>query len=163
MNYGKGTIASGGLHRCDAGGRTRVRANGHAAGDYRRRQRSERTAADDMSTSGATGTSQMSPASKMGSSSGTAMNGQSTHRSAMMGHSDHMMHGRTDTSQDAAVDQLNDQSYRAAQQGQAFSASNTGAGGMTAPGGSSRMNGMSSGPTSGTMGTDSAPSDTNGK
>jgi hypothetical protein len=120
-------------------------------------------AADDMSTSGATGTSQMSPASKMGSSSGTAMNGQSTHRSAMMGHSDHMMHGRTDTSQDAAVDQLNDQSYRAAQQGQAFSASNTGAGGMTAPGGSSRMNGMSSGPTSGTMGTDSAPSDMNGK
>jgi hypothetical protein len=116
-------------------------------------------AADNMSTSGATGTSPMSPASKMGSSSGSAMNGQSTHRSAMMGHSDHMMHGRTDTSQDAAVDQLNDQSYRAAQQGQAFSASNTGTGGMTAPGGSSRMNGMSSG----SMGTGSAPGDTNGK
>jgi hypothetical protein len=43
------------------------------------------------------------------------------------------MHGKTDTSQDAAVDQLNNQSYRAAQQGQAFSGSGA-SGGMTAPG-----------------------------
>jgi hypothetical protein len=71
--------------------------------------------------------------SKMGSSSGE-MNSQSTHRSAMVGHSG-MMRGKSDASQDAAVDQLNDRSYRAAQQGQAFG-SNTGSSGSMAPAGS---------------------------
>jgi hypothetical protein len=57
-----------------------------------------------------------------------------THRSA---HSRQMMHSsRTDTSQNAAVDQLNDQSLRAARQGQAFNAT----GGGMQGGGSGTMN-----------------------
>ena len=54
--------------------------------------------------------------------------------------------GRTDSSQDAAVDQLNDQSYQAAQQGRAFT---VGAGGdngsaaATNSSGSSSMNSAS--------------------
>ncbi len=64
-----------------------------------------------------------------------------SHHSAMAGHSGKMMHGRSDASQDAAVNQLNDQSYQAAQRGQAFGASNMGSSGMTSGG----MNGMSSG------------------
>jgi hypothetical protein len=59
----------------------------------------------------------------------------------MMGHTGKMMHGKADTSQDAAVNQLNDQSYQAAQRGQAFGASNMGSSGMTSGG----TNGMSSG------------------
>jgi hypothetical protein len=64
-----------------------------------------------------------------------------SHHSAMAGHSSKMMHGKSDSSQDAAVNQLNDQSYQAAQRGQAFGASNMGSAGM--PSGS--MNGMSGG------------------
>jgi hypothetical protein len=45
-----------------------------------------------------------------------------SHRSAMAGHSSKMMHEKSDA-QDAAVNQLNDQSYQAAQRGQAFGAS----------------------------------------
>jgi hypothetical protein len=63
------------------------------------------------------------------------------HGSAMAGHSTKMMHGKSSSSQDAAVNQLNDQSYQAAQRGQAFGASNMGSAGM--PSGS--MNGMPGG------------------
>ena len=45
--------------------------------------------------------------------------------------------------QNAAVDQLNEQSYQAAQNGQAFSATDNGSSGTMAPSGSGRMNGMS--------------------
>jgi hypothetical protein len=80
-----------------------------------------------------------SPTQSNRMSSGNAMSGQSMHRSAMAGHS-RMMGGKSDTSQNATVDQLNEQSYRAAQQGQAFSASNMSPNGSMAPAGSgSRM------------------------
>lgn len=50
------------------------------------------------------------------------------HHSASNAHSRHMMHSsRTDASQNASVDQLNDQSLQAARQGQAFNGP-TGAG-----------------------------------
>jgi hypothetical protein len=67
------------------------------------------------------------------SSSSTAGSSHYTHRSAM-GRS---MHGRSDMSQDAAVDRLNDQSYQAAQQGQALSGN--GSGMSTAPSPSGTM------------------------
>jgi hypothetical protein len=55
-----------------------------------------------------------------------------SHHAAMRGHA---MHARTDTSQDSAVDQLNDQSFQAAQRGQSFSASDTGSSGGAMSGG----------------------------
>jgi hypothetical protein len=76
------------------------------------------------------------------------------HRSAMA----RSARGHTDRSQDAAVDQLNDQSYQAAQQGQAFSAGGAPSGGpgamppsgaMPPAGASGGMNGMSGGTTPG--------------
>jgi hypothetical protein len=101
----------------------------------------------------------MTPASKMGSSgessSSAAMHSQSTHRSAMAGHG--MMHTKSDTSQDAAVDELNNQSYQAAQRGQTLSSSNMRSGGMTAPSGSASMHDMSGGSTPEAPGTSSAP------
>ncbi len=78
----------------------------------------------------------MAPGGKMGSMDGTgsSMGHHRMHRSAMRDHSTGAMHGgRSDTSQDAVVDQLNNQSYQAAQQGQAFSSA--GSGGMMAPAG----------------------------
>jgi hypothetical protein len=75
-----------------------------------------------------------------GSGSSGAMTTHS-HRSAMAGRSG-KMHGRSDASQDAAVNQLNDQSYQAAQRGQAFGTSNMGSSGMT-PGGTNGMPGGS--------------------
>ncbi len=75
-------------------------------------------------------------------STGSGTSGtMNTHSSHMAAHSSKMMHGKSDASQDAAVNQLNDQSYQAAQRGQAFGASNMGSAGM--PSGS--MNGMSGG------------------
>ena len=47
--------------------------------------------------------------------------GHST-RHAAMERPMHAMHSRTDTSQDAMINRLNDQSYKAAEQGQTFSA-----------------------------------------
>jgi hypothetical protein len=100
-----------------------------------------------------TQSSTMTPAANMGSPSGTsspaAVDGQSMH--AMAPHSSGMMHAKGDSSQNAAVDRLNDESYQAAQQGRALSASNMGSGGMTAPDGST--SGASSAP-GGTTGTD---------
>jgi hypothetical protein len=61
-----------------------------------------------------------------------------THAAAMPRHS--MMHAsKSDTSQDAAVDQLNNQSYQAAQKGEAFSGSPavSGSTSMSSPSGSS--------------------------
>jgi hypothetical protein len=55
-----------------------------------------------------------------------------SHHAAMR---EHAMHARTDTSQDSAVDQLNDQSFQAAQRGQSFSASDTGSSGGAMSGG----------------------------
>lgn len=83
----------------------------------------------------------MMPAHGMNASgSQAAMDSHSTHRAAM-GHMHGMMHGRNDRSQDAAVDQLNEQSYQAAQNGQAFNGSTMS--GSTAPAGSGGMKGMS--------------------
>ena len=53
-----------------------------------------------------------------------------SHHSGMMGHTG-KMHGKGDTSQNAAVNQLNEQSLAAAQRGQTFGGSNMGAGGMS--------------------------------
>jgi len=75
-----------------------------------------------------------------------------SHHSAMAGHSS-KMHGKSDASQDAAVNQLNDQSYQAAQRGQAFGTSNMGSAGM--PSGS--MNGMPSGSGAGAPDTSNSP------
>src|SRR5690348_2272622 len=70
------------------------------------------------------------PASKMGSPDGSnsssAMSTHSSHRSGMGSRSTGMMHSKADSAGDAAVDQLNDQSYQAAQRGEAFNASNVG-------------------------------------
>jgi hypothetical protein len=92
----------------------------------------------------------MTPADRMGSSD-ESMGGRSMHR-ADMGHHG-AMHGKTDMSQDAMVDQLNEQSYQAARSGQAFngSGSSSGSGGMTMPNGngSGSMNDMSGGSMSG--------------
>jgi hypothetical protein len=85
--------------------------------------------------------STMSPAPNMGASaddqssgaqSSGAMNHQSTHRSAMTGRG--VMRGRDDTSQNAVVDRLNDQSFQAAQSGQTYGGSNMAPGGMGATG-----------------------------
>jgi hypothetical protein len=87
------------------------------------------------------------PADKMGSpngsmgSMGSHMGRRSTHHRAEMG----AMHGRSEASQDAAVDQLNERSYQAARSGQAFNGSDA----MAAPGGSGRMMHMQRGSTSG--------------
>ena len=86
--------------------------------------------------------SSMAPAEKMGTSSDSGASAD-THRSTMNDHRMGATHGRTDTSQNAAVDQLNEQSYQAAQNGQAFSATDNGSSGTMPPSGSGRMNGMS--------------------
>jgi hypothetical protein len=76
-----------------------------------------------------------------GSSAAASATGDShvTHRSAMA-HPTGMVHSRTDRSQDAAVDHLNDQSYQAAQRGQMFGAdSGSGSMGSSAPSGPGSM------------------------
>ncbi|MDB5400193.1 MAG: hypothetical protein JWQ55_2211 [Rhodopila sp.] len=81
----------------------------------------------------------MSPANNGGTgSSASATESHSTHRSAMA-HPSRAMRGRSDTSQDAAVDRLNEQSYQSAQQGQPFSAggSDSSPNGMATQGGRS--------------------------
>jgi len=99
----------------------------------------------------------MEPANKMGSAGGKdssmASESHSTHRSAMA-HADRAMRGKSDTSQDAAVNRLNNQSYQAAEKGQPFSAndSNTTPAAATPPSGAARTNGMSGGSTPGTTG-----------
>ncbi len=69
-----------------------------------------------------------------------------THHSAMT-HPKGMLHHRTDPSQDAAVDTLNDQSYQAAQKGEGFGGRGTDAhsSDMMKQGGSGGMNDMSGG------------------
>jgi hypothetical protein len=88
----------------------------------------------------------MTPATQDGTGSSASAESHSTHRSAM-GHPTGSMHGRSDRSQDAAVDRLNDQSYQAAQQGQSFGSggSDAGPGAMSSPSGSGSTNGMSGG------------------
>jgi hypothetical protein len=81
----------------------------------------------------------------MGTGSHTGMGDHATHRSAMR-HSGDRMHGMQ--SQSATVDQLNEQSYQAARNGQPFSGGPSGGGAM-APGGSGSMNDMSGGSMSG--------------
>ena len=81
----------------------------------------------------------------------------SMHRSAMGTHSQRMMHSRRQgASQNTAVDQLNDESLRAARQGQAFNGT-TGAGMSGGSGGG--MNDMSGGSNSGMGGPGGASSD----
>ena len=81
------------------------------------------TTGADNSVNSPTGTgSSMAPADRMGSSDSSGMSTRSTHH-ATMGHSSGMMRSRGDSSQNAAVDQLNEQSYQAAQRGEAFNGS----------------------------------------
>ena len=98
-----------------------------------------------MSQSGASQSGSMTPTHQsMDSGSG---NPSTMHRSAMGTHSQRMMHSRQQgASQNTAVDQLNDESLRAARQGQAFNGT-TGAGMPGGSGGS--MNDMSGGSNSG--------------
>lgn len=77
------------------------------------------------------------PAGQTGSSSGST-GSHAAHRSSTA-HRGGATHSRTDTSQDAAVDQLNDQSYQAARQGQAYNGAAPSSGGMTAPAGPGNM------------------------
>lgn len=75
----------------------------------------------------------MGPADSSGSGSHAAMMGK--HHASMM-HDSGAMHARnSDRSQDAAVDQLNDRSYQAAHQGQAFNGSGTSGSMMEQPNG----------------------------
>jgi hypothetical protein len=92
----------------------------------------------------------MAPADRMGSPHGS-MGGMSSH-AGMDRHSEHRaamtaMHGQSETSQNAAVDQLNERSYQAAHSGQAFNG--TGSDMTTAPSGSRSMNDMHGGSMSG--------------
>jgi hypothetical protein len=105
----------------------------------------------------------MMPADNTGSGGPTADDSHATHRSAR-GHRGAAMHtGKGAASQDSAVDQLNDQSYAAAQKGQAFTGggggSDQGSAGMTKPGGSGDMNAMPGGsmPDSGAAGQGTKP------
>ena len=89
-----------------------------------------------------TDNSNMAPAHPSHSASGE---GHMTHRSAMS-HSGGMMHGRSDTSQNAAVDRLNEQSFQAAQQGQTFGGvGGSDSGTMTTPSGASSPGSMPNG------------------
>src|SRR6185437_4497188 len=75
----------------------------------------------------------MAPRSSMGSSSGGMHDysqGQDTHHGMSPHHA--MRSGRSDSSQNAAIDRLNEQSLQAAQQGQNFMPGST-AGGSAAP------------------------------
>lgn len=78
-----------------------------------------------------------------------ASTAHSRHMSMPRHHSAGMMHrGKGDTSQDAAVDQLNQQSYQAAQQGHSFSGTGSTGGATAAPSGAG-MRDMNGGSTSG--------------
>jgi hypothetical protein len=90
----------------------------------------------------------MAPADNTGAGGPTADDSHATHRSAR-GHRSGAMHsGKSATSQDAAVDRLNEQSYQAAQKGEAFGGggSDQGSSGMTKPSGSGNMGDMPGGP-----------------
>jgi uncharacterized protein involved in copper resistance len=89
--------------------------------------------------------STMAPAEKMGTGMGS--HAAMDHHSRGMG----MSHAMRDRSGDMASDQLNEQSYQAARNGQAFNAmpSSTGSGAMTTPGGPPSMNDMHGGSMSG--------------
>ena len=82
--------------------------------------------------SSSSSSSSMAPADNGGSTSSTAADSHSTRHGAMA-HSMRSMHGKNDRSQDAEVDRLNDQSYQAASQGQAFTTD--GSSQMTTPSG----------------------------
>ena len=104
----------------------------------------------DQAVPGRTTQSNMAPAEQMDQTGG-GMGGHSTRHASMSGHSG--MHARADNSQNSAVDQLNEQSYQAAQRGQAFSASDSGSAGTMSPGSSGSMSsGSSSGMSSGSSG-----------
>ena len=77
------------------------------------------------------------------------------------GHSMHrMMHSRSDTSQNSAVDQLNDQSYQAVQNGQPYTGMST-TGGQGAGGMYGGVGGMGGG-SPGASGTGGAPGASDG-
>jgi hypothetical protein len=73
-----------------------------------------------------------------------------THHSAMAHPTGAMHSAKSDSSQDASIDRLNDQSYQAAEKGQAFASrgTDTGSAGTAKPG-SGHMNDMSGGSMSG--------------
>ncbi len=105
---------------------------------------------DASAPNGATSQPKAAPAEKMGSTGGSgssaSMSSQPSHHVAMSSRSSGSMHGRTDSSQNSTVDQLNDQSYQAAHSGQAYSVSGMGASG-------SAMHDMSGGSTGSPAGT----------
>jgi hypothetical protein len=121
------------------------------------------------------------PASNDGMGVPPADGSHAKHHSARAHKGGAMHAGKGNASQDAAVDQLNDQSYAAAQKGQSFSGGGSdqgmggqgmggqgmggqssggpGSGGMTRPGGSGDMNAMPGGsmPDSGAAGQGTKP------
>jgi hypothetical protein len=88
----------------------------------------------------------MAPADRMGSPD-RSMGGMGSHAAMDRSHRTAMaMHMRSDTSQSAAVDRLNEQSYQAARSGQAFNGTGAGSGMTAVPGGPGRMMDMQRGP-----------------
>lgn len=95
---------------------------------------------------------QAAPPADTGNTGAPAAEGShATHHSTRAHRTSAMHSGKTDSSQNAAVDRLNEQSYQAAQKGEAFGGggSDQGSSGMTKPGGSGDMNTMPGGSTSG--------------
>jgi hypothetical protein len=91
--------------------------------------------------------SSMAPANKDDLGASAKDSSHAMHRSAMA-HPAHMMHsGKTDSSQDAAVEDLNNKSYQAAQNGAAMASGgpDKASTGMMKSGGSGSMNDMSGG------------------
>jgi hypothetical protein len=106
-------------------------------------------------------TGSAAPASNDGMGAPPAEGSHARHHSARA-HKGGGMHAQKGAaSQDATVDQLNDQSYAAAQKGQTFGGggSDQGSGGMTKPSGSGDMNAMPGGsmPDSGAAGQGTKP------
>lgn len=106
-----------------------------------------------MAPPGADNKAGMAPTDNTGSGAPTADDSHATHRSARGHRSGAMQSGKSATSQDAAVDRLNEQSYQAAQKGEAFGgggsdqgSSGQGSSGMTKPSGSGNMGDMPGGP-----------------
>jgi hypothetical protein len=92
--------------------------------------------------------SSMTPANKDGLGASAKDSSHSTHRSAMAHPSGTMHSSKTDSSQNAAVEDLNNKSYQAAQNGAAMATGGTGnasTGTMKSGGGSGSMNDMSGG------------------
>jgi hypothetical protein len=101
----------------------------------------------------------MAPGEKDAQGGAADAESHSTHRSAMNHRTGMGRSGKSVETQNSAIDNLNDQSYAAAQKGEAFSGpgSSNGSDGMNRPAGSGQMNDMGGGSMSGGASTGNAP------